>query len=93
MVEVTGTPEDGAEIADEASRSQKRGRRRIPGNLPYTTSSGVLKTALDKIPDAEKPEVFSTDFLATVLGVRGGPARPIPPILKSTGLLERFPAE
>jgi hypothetical protein len=37
--------------------------REIPGNLPYTTSFGVLKKALDGIINAERPDKFSGDFM------------------------------
>ncbi|MGV3573756.1 MAG: DUF5343 domain-containing protein [Devosia sp.] len=64
-------------------------RRKIPGNIPYTVSPGVLKRVLDRIPQAEKPPIFSTDFLATVLEASGGAARPIIPIMKATQMLNQ----
>lgn len=78
-----------AEPEGDESGSQKRERRKIPGNFPYTTSAGVLRSALEKLPDAEKPSVFNNDFLGAVLGVTGGSARPIPPILKTVGLIDQ----
>lgn len=69
--------------------NEKAPRRKIPGNFPYTGSPGVLKRVLEKIPDCEKPSVFNTDFLATVLNATGGAARPIPPILKAVGFLSQ----
>ena len=68
---------------------EKAPRRRIPGNMPYTGSPGVLQRVLEKIPTAEKPTTFSQDFLTTVLGITGGSSRPIVPILKATGLLNQ----
>lgn len=68
---------------------EKAARRKIPGGLPYTSSPGVLKRVMEKIPNSEKPSVFNTDFLATVLDASGGAARPIPPILKTVGLLSQ----
>lgn len=62
-------------------------RRKIPGNLPYTTAPGSLERTLEKIPIVERPSVFSPDFLSTVIGVSGGSSRPVPPILKSCGFL------
>jgi hypothetical protein len=62
-------------------------QREILGNLPYTTSHGVLKKVLDGIVTAERPDKFSGDFMATVLKVTGGSARQIPPILKRMGFL------
>ena len=82
--------EQRAAIADERAGAEARAaRRKIPGNLPYTTSSGVFKSVLQKIPIVERPSVFTTDFLSTVLGATGGAARPIIPILKSTGFLSQ----
>jgi hypothetical protein len=69
--------------------TEKGTRRKIPGGLPYTSSPGVLKRILDKIPTSEKPGTFSPDFLGTVMGTTGGAARPIIPILKATGLLNQ----
>lgn len=68
---------------------EKTVRRKIPGGLPYTSSPGVLRRVLEKIPASEKPGVFTYDFLGTVMEARGGAARPIIPILKATGLLNQ----
>jgi hypothetical protein len=67
--------------------AEEKARRKIPGNLPYMSAYGNLKRTLDKIPTAEKPSTFSLDFLGTVLGLTGGSARPVIPILKSANLL------
>lgn len=77
------------ESAATTVNTEKATRRRIPGGLPYTSSPGVLKRVLEKIPTSEKPGVFNTDFLNTVMGATGGSARPIIPILKATGLLSQ----
>ncbi|HDS1214482.1 DUF5343 domain-containing protein [Stenotrophomonas pavanii] len=77
-----------AAVQDKAGQD-KAARRKIPGGLPYTTSPGVLKGVLDKIPHSEKPHVFNTDFISTVLGSTGGAARQVPPILKTAGLLSQ----
>lgn len=68
---------------------EKTVRRKIPGGLPYTSSPGVLRRVLEKIPTSEKPATFTNDFLGTVMEARGGAARPIIPILKATGLLNQ----
>lgn len=73
----------------EPSVSEKSVRRKIPGGLPYTSSPGVLRRVLEKIPTSEKPSIFNNDFLGTVMGATGGAARPIIPILKGTGLLNQ----
>jgi hypothetical protein len=68
---------------------ERAARRKIPGNLPYTTSPGVLRRALEGIPVSEKPSVFNSDFVNTVLGLTGGASRPIIPIFKAVGLLSQ----
>ncbi|TQM12253.1 hypothetical protein FB548_2184 [Pseudoxanthomonas sp. 3HH-4] len=78
-----------SDAAAVTAAPEKAARRKIPGGLPYTTSHGVLKRVMDKIPTSEKPSVFNTDFLATVMGATGGAARPIPPILKTVGFLSQ----
>lgn len=77
------------DVVVEKAAPEKAARRKIPGGLPYTTSPGVLKRVLEKIPESEKPQVFNTDFISTVLGASGGAARQVPPILKTAGLLNQ----
>lgn len=67
--------------------TKKSERREIPGGVPYSTSPGVFKTALDRMITAERPERYSGDFMATVLKIRGGSSRPVPPLLKKMGFL------
>lgn len=86
MTETDATEPQGTKDSTDEKKAQ---RRKIPGNLPYTSSPGVLQRALDKIIISEKPPVFSPDFLSTVIGANGGASRPIIPILKSTGLLNQ----
>lgn len=62
-------------------------RRSIPGDFSYTPTYGKLRLALENIIKAERPEVFNKDFLGTYLGVSGGSATPIPPILRRMGFL------
>lgn len=75
--------------AAASASAEKAARRKIPGGLPYTSSPGVLRRVLEKIPTSEKPGIFNTDFLGTVMGATGGAARPVIPILKATGLLNQ----
>jgi hypothetical protein len=73
---------------EEDSNSKGRAeRRKIPGNLPYTTTPGVFRRVLAKIPSSEKPSVFNMDFLGTVLETTGGSARPVITLMKATGLI------
>ncbi|EZP80442.1 hypothetical protein BV97_03529 [Novosphingobium resinovorum] len=62
-------------------------KREIKGGLPYSTSPGSFKKSLDGIITAERPERFSGDFLATILKISGGSARPIPPMLKKMNFI------
>lgn len=70
-----------------APGEQKGVRREIPGGLPYTPATGRLSEALKGLISAERPQKFNEGFLDGILGMRGGSARAIPPILKKMGLL------
>lgn len=61
--------------------------RKIPGNLPYLTSSGTLKKALDRLIDAQQPPRYNADFLENILSLTGGGARATVPILKKMGFI------
>lgn len=80
-------PQTEQQPAADSASDKKRPIRQIPGNLPYTSSLGVFKRALEKLIEGEKPTTFNRDFLGTVLGVSGGAANPVIPILKKTGFL------
>lgn len=71
-----------------ADKAETKERREIKGNLPYTAYPGSLKSVLEAILVAERPEKFSTKFLETVLKSTGGGARSVPPFLKKMGFLE-----
>lgn len=86
---MASTPKGNIPAGAESNGPEKTTRRKIPGGLPYTSSPGVLKRVLERIPSSEKPGTFNTDFLGTVMGATGGAARPIIPILKATGLLNQ----
>lgn len=78
-----------------ATEEEVAARRNIPGNLPYTTSIGVLKRVLEKIPTSEKPSTFNYDFMTTVLDASGGAARQALSMLKKFGFIssEGTPSE
>lgn len=59
----------------------------MAGNLPYLTTPGSLKNALDKIKTAATPPRVTRDFVATVLQIKGGTGAIIPPYLKRIGLV------
>ena len=55
---------------------------------PYMNSTGLISKIFDKIAEAQKPERFTTDYLASVLGYGSGSARPIIPLLKRLNFLQ-----
>ncbi|PDT87749.1 hypothetical protein CO669_22995 [Bradyrhizobium sp. Y36] len=50
--------------------------------LPYMVTPGVIPKVLTKIREARRPERFTQDYLETMLGIRGGNARAVLPLLK-----------
>lgn len=56
-------------------------------NPPYLNAYGNISKALKKIKAAQTPPRFTQDFLVTKLGLSGGGARPLIPLLKRTGFL------
>ena len=59
----------------------------MAAKLPYLSTPGTLKTALDRIKAAATPPTFNNDFVETKLQIRGGAGRAIPPFLKKIGLV------
>lgn len=59
----------------------------MAAKLPYLSTPGTLKTALDRIRAAATPPTFNNDFVETKLQIRGGAGRAIPPFLKKIGLV------
>ena len=59
----------------------------MPSNLPYVASPGSLKTALEKIRTAATPPRVTTDFVNTVLQIKGGTGGYITPLLKRIGFV------
>jgi len=55
--------------------------------LPYVVQPGSIKKILDKVKDAKTPDRFTTDFLDTKLGFRGGNSRQFIPLAKKLALL------
>lgn len=81
MAEITDT--EGGDAKSDGGKAQ----RRIPGNLTYITNHGTVKSVLEKVITASKPDKFTQDYLSTVLGMSGGGARAVIPILKRVGFL------
>jgi len=55
--------------------------------LPYLTSAGSLKTALDRIKTAATPERVYGDFVTNTLQMKGGTGAAITPYLKRIGFV------
>ncbi|OQW73935.1 MAG: hypothetical protein BVN32_13320 [Proteobacteria bacterium ST_bin14] len=68
--------------AAQPSLTADRERREIKGGIPYTTSPGVFKKALELIIPAERPDKFGANYMETILKLSGGSARSVPPLLK-----------
>jgi hypothetical protein len=55
--------------------------------LPYVVQPGSVSKILDKVKQAQTPERFTSDFLSTKLGFKGGNYRQFIPLAKKLGLL------
>lgn len=56
-------------------------------NLPYMASPGTVKSALEKIKSAATPPRVTTDFVNTVLQIKGGTGGTVTPFLKKIGFV------
>jgi hypothetical protein len=83
--EADGDENDSAEAS--SANNEKTERREIKGGVPYTTAPGTFKKALEGIITAERPDKFSVNFMETILGIRGGAARSVPPLFKKMQFL------
>lgn len=83
---LTTQPQD-TTTAESAAGGEKAERREIKGGIPYSTYPGTLKKALDGIIAAERPDKFTPNFMETILGIRGGAARSVPPLFKKMQFL------
>ena len=59
----------------------------MASTLPYLASPGSLKTCLDKIKTAATPERVTSDFMSTLIGIKGGTGRALIPFLKKMGFV------
>ena len=59
----------------------------MAAKLPYLTSPGAVNKALDGIRAAATPPTVNADFAQTILKMKGGGGRAIPPFLKKIGLV------
>jgi hypothetical protein len=63
------------------------GGRVLAENLPYLSSPGSIKSALEKIRQAATPDRVTVDFILTKLDIKGGTGRAILPFLKKIGFV------
>lgn len=54
---------------------------------PFVNATGNVTKVLDRIKQAPTPQRFTQDYLATVLKLPGGSAKPVIPLLKRIGFL------
>lgn len=59
----------------------------MPTNLPYLSSPGSIRAVLERIRHAATPARVTNDFISTVLQLKGGAGRAIPPFLKRIGMV------
>lgn len=59
----------------------------MSAKLPYLSSPGSIKTALDRIREAATPERVTNDFVTTKLRIKGGTGSTISPFLKKIGFV------
>jgi len=59
----------------------------MSAKLPYLSSPGTLKNALEKIKAAATPPKFNHDFVQSKLKIKGGAGRAIVPYLKKIGFV------
>jgi len=59
----------------------------MAASLPYLSSPGAIKTALERIRSAATPERVTKDFVSTVLQMKGGTGGIISPYLKRIGFV------
>ncbi len=59
----------------------------MSSKLPYVTSPNSVKNALDRIRNAATPPRFTTDFVNTVLLIKGGTGAAIVPFMKRIGFV------
>lgn len=80
-----GTPPSSSQQNPPPNEKTRKTPTRVPGNLPYLTSSGTLKRVLEKAIQAAKPDKFNIDFVENMLKITGGAARASIPIIKRMG--------
>lgn len=59
----------------------------MPSKLPYVSQPNLMTKILAKVQEAKAPDRFTTDFLETKLGCKGGNYRHFISLAKKVGLL------
>jgi hypothetical protein len=72
----------------EADESEKKGRRKISGDLTYNSTPGGLERTLQGIIKAQKPQKVDVNYIQTVLQVAGGTGGAQLPVLKKLGIVD-----
>ena len=62
-------------------------KRDVPAGVSYVFTPNLLKSILEKMITAQKPEQLTQTYLGTVWGFTGGSAKAILPLFKKVGLL------
>lgn len=68
--------------------SEEKTRRKLSGDLAYSSTPGGLDRVLQGIIRAQKPQKVDSNYIATVLAVTGGTGRAQLPLLKKLGVIE-----
>lgn len=61
--------------------------KKLDVQLPYLTTPGTIKTALERIRQAAVPERVHLDFVNTILKMKGGTGGSVIPFLKKIGFV------
>lgn len=71
-----------------AEDGEEKTRRRLSGDLTYSSTPGGLERVLQGIIKAQKPQKVDSNYISTVLAVTGGTGRAQLPLLKKLGVIE-----
>ena len=81
-------PEQEDALSSKPSEPTVRAKpKRLGVQLPYLTTPGTIKTALDRIREAAVPDRVHPDFVNTILKMKGGTGGTVIPFLKKIGLV------
>lgn len=82
------TSEPGASSNNKTTEPSTRAKpKKLDVQLPYLTTPGTIKTALERIRQAAAPDRVHLDFVNTILKMKGGTGGTVVPFLKKIGLV------